>query len=70
MGPAAQCDAKQYCALATGQCSSSQGKCAAMPAGCDLMYAPVCGCDKKTYGNDCAAAMAGISVAATGECPK
>ncbi len=70
MNPAAQCTNTEYCALATGQCSSSQGKCAEKPEGCDLMYAPVCGCDNKTYGNACAAAQVGMSVAATGECGK
>ena len=70
MSPAAQCTNTEYCALATGQCSSSQGACAPKPEGCDMMYAPVCGCDKKTYGNACAAAQVGMSVAATGECGK
>ena len=41
-----------------------------MPEACDLIYAPVCGCDDMTYGNACAAASAGVSVASQGECGK
>jgi hypothetical protein len=36
---------------------------------CITLYDPVCGCNGKTYGNDCMATAAGIRVVSKGECP-
>jgi Kazal-type serine protease inhibitor domain len=65
------CPADQYCNFpAAAMCGAADqtGKCAAKPQVCDDIYAPVCGCDGKTYSSDCSAAGKGISVAKTGAC--
>jgi hypothetical protein len=65
------CAKGEYCNYAIdAMCGAADqtGKCTPIPEACDMMYSPVCGCDDKTYGNACAAAAAGISISATGEC--
>ena len=42
--------------------------CEPIPEACTEQYSPVCGCNDKTYGNECAAAREGVAVGATGEC--
>jgi Kazal-type serine protease inhibitor domain len=58
---------KQYCSKAVGDCKG-KGECKPKPEVCPLIFKPVCGCNNKTYSNECFAAMAGVNVKAEGAC--
>lgn len=66
-----QCGAGEFCAKFFGSCGES-GKCEPRPEGCvehgHVIDKPVCGCDGKTYGNYCLAAVAGVNVQSEGAC--
>jgi hypothetical protein len=68
----ASCPEGSYCKFTeSAACGANEtGECAELPEACTEEYKPVCGCDGVTYGNACAAASSGVSVASEGECPE
>jgi len=62
------CPDGQFCETAEGDCLGS-GVCTPLPDLCFGDYVPVCGCDGRTYSNECVAHYNGISVEFQGTCP-
>lgn len=62
------CPAGTFCDLEACGVDDRGGSCVAFPAGCENIYAPVCGCDGVSYANACESASVGSSVRYAGEC--
>ena len=65
------CEEGEYCEFEGGHCGATDqsGTCRPIPDACTEEFAPVCGCDDRTYDNECFAAREGVSVLSEGECP-
>jgi hypothetical protein len=66
-----QCPMRSFCQFPTGTCGKGDktGTCAPIEDACkSQIVRPVCGCDGKTYGNDCLRQMAAVSKLHNGKC--
>jgi hypothetical protein len=66
------CNPGLFCQLPAGMCRAFDlfGKCARVPRFCPHIFRPVCGCDGKTYPNDCVRQAARVQLAYPGRCRK
>ena len=64
------CNSALYCHLPDGQCSApdAAGTCVKAPDFCMRVSRPVCGCNGKTYGNNCDRLAAKVQLAHVGKC--
>jgi hypothetical protein len=69
----AECSKGQWCEPVAGACNSQRGTCVAVPRLCisrkkTKSFQPVCGCNDKTYSNDCFRRAYRIPKAHDGKC--
>lgn len=69
-GTLVPCAQGQYCRIPDGQChlTGVWGTCTDVPEVCLSVQSPVCGCDGKTYENDCELQIAMMSLDYQGAC--
>jgi hypothetical protein len=68
--PPKECNPGLFCQKKAGQCFIADigGTCARVPRLCPHIVRPVCGCDGKTYNNDCEREQAMMSKNHDGKC--
>jgi hypothetical protein len=66
------CNSALWCQKAEGQCAAADapGKCDKAPSFCMRVSRPVCGCNGKTYPNDCERQRVKVQLDHAGACKK
>ncbi len=66
------CNSALWCQKSEGQCKAADaaGTCEKAPTFCMRVSRPVCGCNGKTYANDCERQRAKVQLDHAGACPK
>jgi hypothetical protein len=66
------CNSALFCRREAGQCGAEEakGSCEKAPAFCIRIHRPVCGCNGKTYPNECEARHVKVAVDYAGPCKK
>jgi len=66
------CNSALYCQVPAGQCSNpdAAGTCVKAPDFCMRVSRPVCGCNGKTYANECDARHAKVAIDTASACKK
>ncbi|MCJ7526715.1 MAG: hypothetical protein MUO37_01170 [Methyloceanibacter sp.] len=69
---ALQCDKGLWCEHPAGECqvADGAGTCQEEPIMCEAIFHPVCGCDGKSYDNDCVRKSEGVQRDHFGDCAK
>ncbi len=66
------CNSALWCQKGAGQCKAetAAGTCEKAPTFCMRVSRPVCGCNGKTYANDCERQKSKVQLDHVGACPK
>ena len=63
-----RCDPDLFCETEPSSCGPGNSTCSRKPQTCTADYNPVCGCNNRTYSNDCERQRSGVSKKHDGAC--